>query len=107
MERLVKHKTFINKMGKKKDNVKIIKTCKNDELKLFCELCHNILRGTVPLSKDKLRKLKNIRNAVRRLSQKKVSFKKKRKILVQRGGFVASLLIPLLTTVASIAVSQL
>lgn len=65
----------------------------------------NILSGTVPLSKHQFKKLKRHRNSVRELSRKKTSLKKRFQI-EQRGGFLASLLIPILGSIAGAAIKK-
>ena len=62
-------------------------------------LCDNILRGNVPLTKLQKEKLKRNKAWLRALTNKSVSLKKKKAIL-QKGGFLGSLLAPIASVVA-------
>ena len=65
----------------------------------LCEIADNILRGNVrltPLQKDKLKRNKT---GLRELTKKSVALKKKKDIL-QKGGFLGSLLAPITSVVA-------
>jgi hypothetical protein len=65
----------------------------------LCECADNILRGNVPLTKLQKEKLKGIKVALTALTKKSVSLKKKKAIL-QKGGFLGSLLAPHASVVA-------
>jgi hypothetical protein len=60
----------------------------------LCECANNILRGNVPLTKLQKEKLKRNKAGLRALTKKSVSLKKKNAIL-QKGGFLGSLLAPI------------
>ena len=57
----------------------------------LCECGKNILKGNVPLTPRQLRALRPYKNHLRDLVCKKVSIKKK-KIILQKVGFVGALL---------------
>ena len=65
----------------------------------LCECADNILRGNVPLTKLQTEKLKRNKAGLRALRKKSVSLKKKKAIL-QKGGFLGSLLAPIAPVVA-------
>jgi hypothetical protein len=65
----------------------------------LCECADNILRGNVPLAKLQKEKLKRNKAGLRALTKKAVSLKKKKTIL-QKGGFLGSLLAPIASIVA-------
>ena len=68
----------------------------------LCECADNILRGNVPLTKPQKEKFaRTARNkaGLRALTKKSVSLKKKKAIL-QKGGFLGSLLAPIASVVA-------
>ena len=65
----------------------------------LCECADNILRGNVPLTKLQKEKLKRNKAGLRALTKKSVSLKQKKAIL-QKGGFVGSLLAPIASVVA-------
>ena len=64
-----------------------------------CECADTILRGNVPLTKLQKEKLKRNKAELRALTKKSVSLKQKKAIL-QKGGFLGSLLAPIASVVA-------
>lgn len=69
------------------------------------ECAVNLLAGTVPLSKHQFKKLKRYRNSIRELGRKKTSLKKRIHI-EQQGGFLASLLLPIIGSVAGAVIKK-
>ena len=69
------------------------------------ECAVNVLRGNVPLSKRQLSSLKKHKKQLRELAKKKTSNKKRLQI-EQRGGFLASLLLPIVGSIASAVISS-
>ena len=65
----------------------------------LCECADNILRGNVPLTKPQKEQLATNKTGLRALTKKSVSLKKKKAIL-QKGGFLGSLLAPIASVVA-------
>jgi hypothetical protein len=65
-----------------------------------CSTGGNILRGNVQLTKQQKEKLKGNKAELRVLTKKSVSLKKKKAIL-QKGGFLQSLLAPIASIVAT------
>ena len=65
----------------------------------LCECADNILRENVPLTKLQKEKLERNKTGLRALTKKSVSLKKKKAIL-QKGGFLESLLAPIASVVA-------
>jgi len=65
----------------------------NDELiKAIVKCAINTLNGNHKLTQDEKGKLKKYKNRLRALVNPKISFKTKRKFLVQKGGFIVPLL---------------
>ena len=70
----------------------------NDDLmKAIVECANNTLNGNHRLTKDDKSKLHKYKNRLRALVNPKVSFKSKRKLLIQKDGFI----VPLLTSIMS------
>ena len=67
------------------------------------ECALNVIKGNVPLSKSQLKKLKKHKKHLRDLSRKNTSLKKRIQI-EQRGGFLASLLLPIVGSLAGAAI---
>jgi DNA-binding ferritin-like protein (Dps family) len=66
-------------------------------IKAIVECAINTLNANHKLNKDEKRKLKKYKNRLRALVNHKISFKSKRKSLVQKGG----LIVPLFTSILS------
>lgn len=62
------------------------------------ECAHNILRGNVPLKPSDKARLTKYKKQLRKVASKSVSLKK-RKEIIQTGGFLSALLVPLLGSV--------
>ena len=90
----------IYKLSKKKQN-QFVKCCDNSTLNCICECAKNVLKGNVRLTPVQLTKLKKYKKAVRELSLKTTSPKKKR-ILLQRGGFLSALIGPAIGLLTSL-----
>jgi len=65
------------------------------------ECAKNVIKGNVPLKPTQLRRLRREISNVRVLASKKTSLKKKRRIL-QNGGFLSALLPPILGVLGSL-----
>lgn len=70
----------------------------NEVINCLCEVALNILKGNVPLNKNQKNSLAKYKLALRSLAKKSTSQKKRRQIL-QRGGFLGAILGPLLGTI--------
>ena len=69
------------------------------------ECALNVIRGNVPLSKHQFNRLKKFKRDLRDLSKKKTSAKRRLHI-EQKGGFLPSLLLPIIGSIASAAISR-
>ena len=73
----------------------VIKEAPADLLRALCKCALNVLKGNVKLTSRQLSKLKRYKNGLRVLANKKTSNKKRRDVL-QKGGFLSALLTPVL-----------
>jgi len=64
------------------------------------------LKGNVQLSSCSKKKLKKHKRQIRKVADKKVSAATKKKILVQKGGFLLPLLSAVLPAIASLLVTK-
>ncbi len=71
-------------------------------LKCLCECSLNILKGNVKLTLSQKRHLSRHKQMLRTLADRKTPVKKKKQLLVQKGGFLPALLTPILTTLAGL-----
>lgn len=67
------------------------------------EIAHNTLIGNVPLNSEYQNKLRRHKCKIRKLAQKKLSLKFKRRFLQQKGGFLPHLITPVMSAVGSLA----
>lgn len=69
----------------------IISSSKSDLICCFSEICHNLLKGNIPLSQSEKSKLSKYKSQIRSVAGKKASIKSKKQ-LIQKGGFLTTLL---------------
>jgi hypothetical protein len=99
-QRLKKHASDIVYLQKARPCIRKHLFTKADRslVNCLCECADNIFRGNVPLTKLQKEKLKRNKAGLRGLTKKSVSLKKKKAIL-QKGGFWGSLLAPIASVV--------
>ena len=91
------------KQAKQPQKRKIILAAGGDPLiKCLGECCHNVLTGNVYMHPAQRQKLKRHAAVIRALGDRKTGLKKKKEILVQRGGFLPALLVPILSAVSGL-----
>lgn len=86
--------------GNNKVNRAIIKDSKRDSLDSLAECSKNILEGNITISKKDKCQLHRYRHDLRRLADKRTAQRKKKQIL-QKGGFLPLLLAPLAASIIS------
>lgn len=70
-------------------------------IRCICECVFNTLRGNVPLEPSEKNRLTKYKTTLRRVAAKRGNWKNKRKLLVQRGGFLPYIIVPILTALLS------
>lgn len=80
----------------------LIEKLPDDTIIALAEILKNELAGNVKLGKKACQKLKQYKTAARCLICKKISVKKKRKILTQNGGLIPAAVLPILSIAASL-----
>lgn len=83
----------------------LLKTADKALIYSICELCDNTLAGNIPLTPSEKQKLAKYKKLLRNIARRGESWKKKRAILVQRGG--AGPFIPLLLSIIGPAIGKL
>src|SRR6267154_1498020 len=94
---LKKFSPYLRVLQKSSPNVRsklMKKHCSPEFLKCICECAKNVLAGNVTLSAEHKRRLKHHKRSLRKLAFKKTSMKAKKRI-VQSGGFLGTLLGPI------------
>lgn len=70
----------------RKQRKALLEVADREWIEAICECALNLLKGNVSLSKSQKKKLSPYKNHLRILSQPNVSFRKKRKLISQKGG---------------------
>ena len=99
MKRLLPILKRINKLGDKAKR-QYVKKCNKEFVDCVSE-CAKTLRGNVPLTSNQTTKLRRNKKNLRSLATKKTSLKDQRQIL-QKGGFLAALLPPVLSLLGGV-----
>ena len=94
MNRLKNNKHLLHalKCAKPKLRTAILKSSDEELIKAICDCCLNTLNGNHKIEKRLKGKLSKHRNTLRKLAERGTSVKKKRALLVQKGGFLPLLL---------------
>lgn len=80
----------------------ILLNAKPELVRALCECCHNILKGTVPLTNSQKTHLHKHKQRLRVLANRKTT-QKKRRALLQTGGFLPQLLKPIIGLLGGLA----
>ena len=78
-----------------------VRKCDKEFIDCVSECAKNVIKGNVPLTDRQKATLRPKRKDVKALSLKKTSLRKKRRIL-QKGGFLTALLSPVLSILGSL-----
>jgi len=95
------HALHVLKTAEPRLRKSIISNCKRELVNIISE-CLNVLNGNIKLTRCNTRKLRKHKAALRKVAYKRVPFSSKKKLIVQRGGFVLPLLSTVLPTIASL-----
>lgn len=87
----------------KKCRQALLKAAPQELILVLAEICLNLLSGNIKITKQVKNALKQHKTAIRQVASYATNIRAKRKILVQRGGF----LIPLLTGLFSGLIGKL
>ena len=64
----------------------IIKSAPSGLINAIGECCYNVLRGNVPVTERQKQRLKKYKTLVRAIGDRKLSVKRRRRALLQKGG---------------------
>jgi hypothetical protein len=95
---------FLKKFHKctPKESRQYLRNASKQQIRSLCECSLNVATGNIPVKGKTLRSLKKHKHLIKTLSFGKGNLDSKRKLLIQRGGFLpvlASAVIPLLTSI--------
>lgn len=101
MKRLKVHKHTLHVLKNCSPQVRksIVSSASPELIKCLCEICVNMLNGNVKISKSNKKNLNGYKNHLRKLISNRLNIKAKKKLLVQKGGFLPVLLGALLSGV--------
>lgn len=94
-----KHMLHVLKNSNSKLRKTILKFSDSELIKTLCEICLNTLKGNANISEKYINRIKGYKQHIRKLALPKISLKTKRKLLVQKGGFLPILLSAILSGV--------
>ena len=83
-------------MQRQGNSAEILATAPDPIIKAICNAALNAKQGDVHLNKRQKRLLRKNRNFVKSLTQKDIPIQKKRKLLLQKGGSIAGVVIPII-----------
>ena len=75
----------------------ILKQADGELINCICECVDNILKGNIKISKAQKKKLGRHSTSLVQLRNRKTGLKKKRELLIQKGGFLPALLAPIIS----------
>ena len=110
-KRLEITKEFVNLLAKSsaKRRKVLLRNASNTQLKGLFEVCLNIIRGNLPLDAVQFKRMKRHRKTLETLVNRRIPIYKKREVINQKGGFVATLAkfaLPLLTHVIATQIAK-
>ena len=98
--------TLLSKTGSKKKRNVLLDLADKEQIGSICEIILNLLTGNLPVGEKEKRKLNKHKSTLRELSKKKLSLKKRKQILKQKGGFL-SVLLPLAVSALTSVIPQI
>lgn len=107
--RLIKNKDFLLLLSKCKPKLRkaLITGSSKEALYAVLECVLNVCNGNVHINSDEFNKLKPFNRTFKKLIDKKVDLGQKRKIIVQKGGFLQVLIPAIISGLASIISSAI
>jgi len=100
-------KYLISKYCTKENQKDVIKRAKGPLINKICECILNILNGKIKISSDEFEKLKPYKNLFRKLLVKKTKLKEKKRLIIQKGGFLQILIPAIISGLATIISSAI
>ena len=100
-------KYLISKYCTKENQRDLIRRAKGPLINKICECILNIINGQIKLSKEDFEKLKPYKNLFRKLLTKNTKIKEKKRLIIQKGGFLQILIPAIISGLASIISSAI
>lgn len=80
----------------------LLKTLAPDTIKAICECSLNVLNGNIPLSTQQKKQLTKYKSTLRKIAGKRGALYTKKKLIIQRGGFLNILIPAAITAISSL-----
>ena len=100
------HALQVPKNARPKLRKAIVSNCNKDLLHSISECVLNVLNSNIRVSDCAKRKLKSFKSSLRSLVDKRLPLAFRRRVIIQRGGFLLPLLSAVLPTLASLLFRQ-
>jgi hypothetical protein len=102
-QKLIQNKNLLESLSKCKKKLReaIVENADRDLIECICMCAFNILEGNINLTEQEKSNLKKYKHAIRKLTMRS-NLKKKKKILLQSGGFLQFLIPAAITGLSSI-----
>ena len=100
-------KYLISKYCTKENQRDVIRRAKGPLINKICECILNIINGKIKLSTEDFEKLKPYKNLFRKLIAKNTKIKEKKRLIIQKGGFLQILIPAIISGLATIISSAI
>ena len=109
MKRVVENLDFLKILSKCKKNMRkgIIMNADKELIYTLCECVLNLLNGNINISESEHNQLKPYKHLFRKLLNTNQNLKSKKKLIIQKGGFLEILLPAVISGLASIISSAI
>ena len=78
---------------------RLLKNADKDLVQCICDCAYNCINSNVPITSAQYKRLARHKQTLRKLSKKGESWKKKKKVISQSGGFILPLLAPIFASI--------
>lgn len=96
LSKALKKREYLTLLGeaakKRKRRCALVQLADRSEILAISEIVDNLLRGNLPLKSADRRRLERYKTQLRHIASKKVSIKRKKKLLEQTGGFLSAII---------------
>ena len=109
MKRIENNIDYLKVLSKCKKNLRngIIMNSDKEQIYTLCECILNLLHGNINISEDQFNQLKPYKHTFRKILNNKEKLKSKKKLIVQKGGFLEILLPAVISGLSAIISSAI
>lgn len=103
-QRIRRNRSFLgllaNRSTPRQQFISLIKTATKDQIRSLYECILNLLHRAVPLSRYELNRVQNFKTFLYKLIDNKISDARKKRMIIQKGGFFPAIIGPILAAIA-------